>query len=70
MNILHVFTKCKNCGNSDDSLIPLANLVKFEQELMSTPCKKCNATALSVENTVDLVDELIEIAEKQNRRSR
>jgi peptide chain release factor subunit 1 len=68
MNILHAFTKCKNCGNSDDSLIPQANLVKFEQDLMSTPCKKCNATALYVENTVDLVDELIEIAEKQNAK--
>ncbi|MGA2627460.1 MAG: peptide chain release factor aRF-1 [Candidatus Bathyarchaeia archaeon] len=68
MNILHVFTKCKNCGNSDDALIPQANLVKFEQDLMSTPCKKCNATALYVENTVDLVDELIEIAEKQNAK--
>ena len=66
MNILHVYTKCKNCGAVEDSLIPQANLVKFEQELLGTACKKCNATALSIENTVDLVDELIEIAEKQN----
>ncbi len=68
MNVLHVFTKCKNCSNLDDSLIPQANLVKFEQDLMSTPCKKCNATALYVENSVDLVDELIEIAEKQSAK--
>lgn len=66
MNILHVYTKCKNCGAVDDSLIPQANLVKFEQDLMGSPCKKCNATALYIENTKDLVDELIEIAEKQN----
>lgn len=66
MNILHVYTKCKNCGNIDDSLIPQANLVKFEQDLVSTPCKKCNASALYVDQTKDLVDELIEIAEKQN----
>ena len=66
MNILHVYTKCKNCGAVDDSLIPQANLVKFEQDLMASPCKKCNATALYIENTKDLVDELIEIAEKQN----
>ncbi|MGD0177910.1 MAG: peptide chain release factor aRF-1, partial [Candidatus Bathyarchaeia archaeon] len=44
MNILHVYTKCKNCGAIDDSLIPQANLVKFEQDLMASPCKKCNAT--------------------------
>ena len=66
MNILHVYTKCKNCGNIDDSLIPQANLVKFEQDLVSTPCKKCNASALYLEQTKDLVDELIQIAENQN----
>jgi len=66
LNILHVYTKCKNCGNLEDSLIPHANLVKFEQELLSAACKKCNATALYIENTKDLVDELIEMAEKQN----
>jgi peptide chain release factor subunit 1 len=66
MNIVHVYTKCKNCGAVEDSLIPQANLVKFEQDLMSTACKKCNAAALYVEETKDLVDELVEIAEKQN----
>jgi peptide chain release factor subunit 1 len=68
LNILHVYTRCKNCGNVEDSLIPQANLIKFEQELLTTPCKKCHATALSIERTVDLVDELIEIAEKQNAK--
>jgi peptide chain release factor subunit 1 len=68
INILHVFTKCKNCGNPEDSLIPQANLIKFEQDLMGAACKRCNATALYVDNTVDLVDELIDIAEKQNAK--
>ncbi len=66
MNILHVYTKCKNCGAVEDSLIPHANLVKFEQDLMATPCKKCNSASLYVEETKDLVDELIDLAEKQN----
>jgi peptide chain release factor subunit 1 len=66
MNTLHVYTKCKNCSAVDDALILQANLVKFEQDLMATPCKKCNAAALYIDNTVDLVDELVGIAEKQN----
>ncbi|MGD0422537.1 MAG: peptide chain release factor aRF-1 [Candidatus Bathyarchaeia archaeon] len=66
INTLHVYVKCKNCGATDDSLIPTANLVKFEQDLLSTSCKKCNAAALAVDESKDLVDELIEIAEKQN----
>ena len=68
LNVLHVYTKCKNCGNIEDSLIPQANLVKFEQDLMSTACKKCNATALFLDSSIDLVDELIEIADKQNAK--
>ncbi len=66
MNMLHVYTKCKNCGATEDVLIPQANLVKFEQDLLSTSCRKCNAAALYVDETKDLVDELIDLAEKQN----
>ena len=68
VNMLHVYTKCKNCGNLEDTLIPQANLVKFEQDLLSTPCKKCNSTALYIDRSVDLVDELVDIAEKQNAK--
>jgi peptide chain release factor subunit 1 len=68
INTLHVYVKCKNCGVTSDSLIPHANFVKFEQDLLSAACKKCNATALVVDDYKDLVDELIEIAEKQNAK--
>jgi peptide chain release factor subunit 1 len=68
MNILHVYTKCKNCGASEDVLIPQFSLVKYEQDLLATQCKKCNANALYVEETKDLVDELIDLAEKQNAK--
>jgi len=68
INTLHVYVKCKNCGATDDSLIPTANFVKFEQDLLSTSCKKCNAAALTVDESKDLVDELIEIADKQNTK--
>jgi peptide chain release factor subunit 1 len=66
MNILHIYTKCKNCGAVDDALIPQAGFVRFEQDLMGTPCRKCNSATLAVDETKDLVDELIEIAEKAN----
>jgi len=66
LNLLHVYTKCRNCAAVEDALIPQANLVKFEQDLLGTPCRKCNATALCVDETRDLVDELIDLAEKQN----
>jgi peptide chain release factor subunit 1 len=66
LNTIHVFVKCKNCGNVEDSLIPQSGFVKFEQDLLSAACKKCNSVSLAVDDRKDLVDELIEIADKQN----
>jgi peptide chain release factor subunit 1 len=66
LNTIHVFVKCKNCGNVDDSLIPQSGFVKFEQDLLSAACKKCNSVSLAVDDRKDLVDELIEIADTQN----
>jgi peptide chain release factor subunit 1 len=66
LNMLHVYVKCKNCAATEDSLIPQAGFVKFEQDLMVTTCRKCNSAALYVEDTKDLVDELVDIADKQN----
>ncbi len=66
LNTIHVFVKCKNCGNVDDSLIPQSGFVKFEQDLLSAACKKCNSVSLAIDDRKDLVDELIEIADKQN----
>ncbi|MFI5448884.1 MAG: peptide chain release factor aRF-1 [Candidatus Bathyarchaeia archaeon] len=66
LNTIHVFVKCKNCGNVDDSLIPQSGFAKFEQDLLSAACKKCNSVSLAVDDRKDLVDELIEIADKQN----
>ncbi len=68
MNMLHVYAKCKNCGNIEDALIPQPNFVKYEQDLMATPCKKCNSMVMYVESQKDLVDELIEVAEKANAK--
>jgi len=61
---LHVLVKCKNCGNRDDTLLPRSGIAKFEQELLSKPCKTCGNTTLTIESTQNLLDEFVEIAEK------
>jgi len=63
---LHVFTKCKTCGDIEDSLLPRASLAKFEQELFSRQCRKCGNPTLAIESTQNLLDELVEIAEKSS----
>jgi len=61
---LHVFVKCKTCGHPEDSLLSRSGLTKFEQELLSKPCTKCGNTTLAIDNTQNLLDEFVEIAEK------
>ncbi len=64
LNMLHVMTKCKSCSNDEDSLIPPASMAKFEQDLVSMPCKKCGKSTRVVSDKADLADELLDLAEK------
>jgi len=61
---LHVMLKCTSCARTDDALLQRSGLAKFEQELLSTPCKKCGNNTLTIESTQNLLDEFIEMAEK------
>jgi len=61
---LHVLMKCKTCGDTEDRLLPRSGLAKFEQELLSKQCRKCDNPTLVIENTQNLLDEFVEIAEK------
>jgi len=61
---LHVMLKCTSCGRTDDALLPRSGLAKFEQELLSTACKKCGNNTLTIDSTQNLLDEFIEMAEK------
>jgi len=63
---LHVFVKCKTCGDTEDALIARSGLTKFEQELLSRQCKKCSNTTLVIESTQNLLDEFVETAEKSS----
>jgi peptide chain release factor subunit 1 len=63
---LHAFVKCKNCGYQEDALLARSGLAKFEQELLSKPCKNCGNTTLAIESTQNLLDEFVEMAEKSS----
>jgi peptide chain release factor subunit 1 len=63
---LHVLVRCKTCGDTEDALLARSGLTKFEQELLSKQCKKCSNTTLAIENTQNLLDEFVEIAEKSS----
>jgi peptide chain release factor subunit 1 len=61
---LHVFMRCKTCGQTEDALLSRSGLTRFEQELLSRQCKKCGNATLVIENTQNLLDEFVEIAER------
>jgi peptide chain release factor subunit 1 len=63
---LHVLVRCKTCGDTEDALLARSGLTKFEQELLSKQCKKCSNTTLAIENTQNLLDEFVEMAEKSS----
>jgi len=64
VNIVHVEAKCTTCGYGEDKLMAPHELMKYEQTLSDTRCPKCSNNTLTIEKREDLLDELIELAEK------
>jgi len=64
VNTIHVTIECKNCHYSEDKLLAPYELPKFEQSLLNTQCKNCSNITLAISETKDLIDELVELAEK------
>ncbi|MEM4245750.1 MAG: peptide chain release factor aRF-1 [Candidatus Bathyarchaeia archaeon] len=57
---VHVFVKCSQCGYVKDDVVHPSSIVKYEQDLVASKCPKCLNQALHIEETKDLIDELIE----------
>jgi peptide chain release factor subunit 1 len=64
VNIVHVETKCSTCGYKEDKLMAPYELMKYEQSLSDARCPKCSNNTLAIEKREDLLDELIDLAEK------
>jgi peptide chain release factor subunit 1 len=62
---LEIITLCKKCGLSKTKIVKGAQKVQTEQEMMSTPCEKCNAVEYEVEEK-DIVDVLEDLASQTN----
>lgn len=64
LGLLRVPLKCGSCGFTETHTVRERELQAFEGKTHGTPCPKCNATSLAVQESVDLVDELADMAEK------
>ncbi|RJS74450.1 peptide chain release factor 1 [Candidatus Bathyarchaeota archaeon] len=55
--------ECSNCGYSEWVSVQPVDMVRFEKELATRKCPKCNLQTLRVKERKDLIDEFIEMAE-------
>jgi peptide chain release factor subunit 1 len=61
-----VTIKCSTCSYQEQQSIKNTKLMEFQQSLVGKQCPKCNAQALSVIETEDLIDDFAKLAEYTN----
>ena len=64
LNLTHAKIKCKNCEYTDERLIDPRDLAKLEKEISQAQCPECLNQNLVIEESKDLLDELVDEAEK------
>jgi len=63
LDISRVTVKCSACGYQEQQTIKNQTLTSFQQDLSAKPCPKCNAQALAIVDTEDLIDDFAKLAE-------
>jgi peptide chain release factor subunit 1 len=61
-----VTIKCSTCGYQEQQSIKNTKLMEFKQSLIGKQCPKCNAQALNITETEDLIDDFAKLAEYTN----
>ncbi len=64
LNLTHLKVTCKNCGHAEDRLMDPRDITKFEKDISQTQCPNCLNQTLAIEESKDLLDELVDEAEK------
>jgi peptide chain release factor subunit 1 len=66
LEMTRVTVKCNSCGYQEQHTMKSQMLTGFEQSLSGKPCPKCNAAALGMADTEDLIDDFAKLAEDTN----
>lgn len=66
VDLQRVTVKCSACNYQEQHTIKSQALTGFEQSFSGKPCPKCQAPALAVAETQDIIDDLAQIAEYTN----
>lgn len=66
LDVIRVKVKCNACGYEEQHTMKNSMLTSFEQSLSGRPCPKCNAPALGIAETQDLIENFAQLAEYTN----
>lgn len=66
LNSLRVSLKCNSCGYSKQHSLRSIDMIKFEADLPSKHCPKCNSQTMVIEEKKDLIEEFSELAARTN----
>jgi peptide chain release factor subunit 1 len=64
LDLFRVVVKCIACGYTEIHTVGKRELEAFKEKVQASQCPKCNAASLSIEKSVDIIDELAELADK------
>jgi len=66
-DMIEIVVMCKRCENSRAKIVNKKNKVQTVQEMISSPCEKCNAVEYEVEEK-DIIDVLEDVASQTDAR--
>jgi peptide chain release factor subunit 1 len=66
LDTIQVKVKCNACGYEEKQTMKSQMLTSFEQNLIGKPCPKCNASALGIAETQELIENFAQLAEYTN----
>jgi peptide chain release factor subunit 1 len=64
LNKNRVKIKCGSCGNLTEKTATDEDLFQLEQQISSMQCEKCGNLSLNIEEKVDLLEELADLAQE------
>ncbi|MFX1449892.1 MAG: peptide chain release factor aRF-1 [Promethearchaeota archaeon] len=62
VDIVRVVAKCSNCNHIEEKTIKNEDLEAYEKMVGNMTCEKCNSSQMYVDNVIDLVEELGDLA--------
>ncbi len=68
VDILRVISKCINCNHTEEKTLRNEDLEAYHKIISNMTCPKCNSSQMYIDETIDLIEELGELAMASSAR--